>query len=107
MATYSTGITASWGSVTFSEVTDISWTYGGENIIRASGPALFALSHGSVSMVALGTTPTISNVGDRQTLTIGGGGVGLTIKAVLKSVGAAAEVNGVTRYPIEFDIFED
>ena len=107
MATYSTGITATWGSTTFTEITDLTWTYGGENVIRASGPALFNYSHGSVSMVALGTTPTISSVGDRQTLTISGGGVGLTIKAVLKSVGAAAEVNGVARYPIEFDIFED
>ena len=105
MATYSTGISATWGSTTFGEITDLAWTYGGENILRGAG--LFNYSHGSVSIVALGATPTIANIGTRATLTITGGNVGLTIKAVLKSVGAAAEVNGVTRTAVEFDIFED
>jgi len=105
VATYSNGIAATWGTVTFSEIVDLSWTYGGENVLRGAG--LFNFSHGSVSMVALGTTPTIANIGQRQTLTITGGGVGLTIKALCKSIGAAAEVNGVARYTVEFDIFED
>jgi hypothetical protein len=105
VATYSTGIAATWGSVAFTEVVDLSWTYGGENVLRGAG--LFNFSHGSVSMVTLGATPTIANIGQRNTLTITGGGVGLTIKALLKSVGASAEVNGVTRTAVEFDIFED
>lgn len=105
MATYSTGISATWGSVTFGEITDLSWTYGGENIIRGGG--LFNFSHGSVSVVALGATPTIGSIGTRDTLTITGGNVGLTIKAVCTSVSVAAELNGVTRTSVEFDIFED
>ena len=105
MATYSTGISATWGSVTFTEIVGLSWNYGGENILRGSG--LFNFSHGSVSVVALGATPTIASIGTRNTLTITGGGVGLTIKAVLKSVSVAAELNGVSRGTVEFDIFED
>lgn len=105
MATYSTGISATWGSVTFTEITGLSWTYGGENVLRGAG--LFNFSHGSVSLVALGTTPTIANIGQRNTLTITGGGVGLTIKAVCKSVSVAPELNNVTRTTVEFDIFED
>lgn len=106
MATYSTGISASWNSVTFTEITGLSWTYGGDNTIR-SATGFFALSHGSVSFEALGATPTIANIGQRGNLSITGGGVGLTIKAVLKSVSAAAEVNGVARYTADFTIFED
>ena len=105
MATYSTGISATWNSVTFTEIVGLSWSYGGENIIRGGG--LFNFSHGSVSIQALGTTPTIGSIGTRATLTITGGNVGLTIKAVCKSVSVAAELNGVTRTSVEFDIFED
>jgi len=106
VATYSTGISASWNSVTFTEITGLSWTYGGENNIR-SATGLFAFSHGSVSFQALGTTPTIASVGTRGNLVITGGGIGLTIKAVLESINVVAEVNGVTRTSVEFDIFED
>lgn len=106
MATYSAGISATWNDITFAEIVGLSWSYGGQNTLRAA-TGLFNLSHGSVSIEALGTTPTISSVGARGNLTITGGGVGLTIKAVLKSVGVAAELNGVTRTSVEFDIFED
>lgn len=106
MATYSTGISATWNSVTFTEITGLSWTYGGDNTTRNTG-GFFALSHGSVSFQALGTTPTITSIGQRGNLSITGGAIGLTIKAVLKSISVAAEVNGVTRTAVEFDIFED
>lgn len=102
MATYAVGISATWGSVTFTEVTDLAWTFGGTNVSRGSG--FFAATNGSVSITALGTTPTADDVGDRKTLTITGGGVALTRYAVLKQVGAVAELNGVARYSIEFDI---
>lgn len=106
MATYSTGISATWNSITFAEIVGLSWSYGGQNTLRAA-TGLFGLSHGSVSIEALGTTPTISSIGTRGNLSITGGGVGLTIKAVCRSIGVAAELNGVTRTSVEFDIFED
>lgn len=102
MATYAVGISATWGSVTFTEVTDLAWTFGGTNVSRGSG--FFATTRGSASLTALGTTPTVSDVGALQTLTISGGGVALTVPALLKQVGAVAELNGVARYSIEFDI---
>lgn len=104
MATYSVGISATWGSVTFSEVTDLSWTFGGDNVSRGGSGSFFAATRGNVSITALGATPQAGDVGDRNTLTITGGGVGLTVTAVLKQVSAAAELNGVSRFTIEFDI---
>lgn len=104
MATYAVGISATWGSVTFTEVTDLAWTFGGTNVSRGGSGSFFAATKGSVSITALGTTPTADDVGDRKTLTITGGGVALTRYAVLKQVGAVAELNGVARYSIEFDI---
>lgn len=105
MATYSTGITATWNSVTLGEVVDLSWEYGGDNLSR--DPGFFSPTAGSVSCVVLGTFPDTTAVGLRGDLSITGGGVDLTTKAVLKTVGAAAEVNGVTRYSVALDIVED
>ena len=84
MATYSTGISATWGSVTFTEIAGLSWTYGGENVGRSAN---FTPNPGSV--------------------TVAGGGMNLTQAAVLESVSAAAEVNGVTRYTAEFTLLDN
>lgn len=102
MATYSQGISATWNAITFSEITDLSWNYGGTNVSRGSG--FYANTLGSVSVTALGVTPTKDDVGTRASLAITGGGVALTVNAVLKQVGAAAELNGVSRFNFEFDI---
>lgn len=104
MATYSTGIGVTWGSVTFTEVTGLSWTYGGENIGRSAN---FNPQPGSVSVTALGTVPGIGVVGSRNTLAVTGGGMNLTQTAVLESVSAAAELNGVTRYTVEFTLLDN
>ncbi len=104
MATYSTGISATWGSVTFTEISGLSWTYGGENVGRSAN---FNPNPGSVSVTAFGTVPSISLVGNRDTITITGGGMNLTQKAVLDSVSAAAEVNGVARYTAEFTLLDN
>ena len=104
MAINSTGIGVSWGGVTFSEVTGLSWTYGGENVGRSAN---FSPQPGSVSVTALGAVPSISVVGNRGTLTITGGGMDLTQAAALASVSAVAELNGVTRYSVEFTLLDN
>jgi hypothetical protein len=104
VATYSTGISAGWGLVTFTEIVGLSWTYGGENVGRSAN---FNPNPGSVSVSALGTVPSIALVGSRNTLTVAGGGMNLTQAAVLESVSAAAEVNGVTRYTVEFTLLDN
>lgn len=102
MPTTSTGIAVSWGSFgTITEVTALSWSYGGNNVGRS---APYNPQPGSVSMTAMGSAPAISFVGSTGVLTITGGGMNLTHAAELASAGAVAEVNGVTRYQIEFTL---
>jgi hypothetical protein len=106
VATYSTGISASWGGTPFVEVVDLSWTYGG-------GPSkgrsvVWTDAVGSVSLTTLGsanTSPT--EYGLRKSLVLSGGGQSLTTNAVWESLAVAPEVNGVTRYTVTFRLLDN
>lgn len=101
MATYSTGITASWGSTTFAELTDLSWTYGGS--LQKGRGNNWTDDAGECTLTCLSSTGTsTANYGTRATLTLSGGGVTLTHDAIYTGVSVAAELNGVTRYTVTF-----
>lgn len=106
MATYSTGISASWGGTPFVEVVDLSWTYGG-------GPSkgrsvVWTDAVGSVSITALGSANiNIAEYGLRKSLVLSGGGQSLTTNAVWESLAVAPEVNGVTRYTVTFRLLDN
>lgn len=103
MATYSTGITAAWGSVTFGEVQSLSWTWGGGGSKGRSEP--WSDEVGTVQLQCLGTAGvSTANAGVRATLTITGGGCDLTTPACFESLGVDAELNGVTRYTVTLKI---
>lgn len=105
MATYSTGITATWGSVTFAEVQGLAWSYGGAGGKGWSSPWSDEL--GSVQISCLGTAGVgTGNQGTKNTLTITGGGMSLTCPAIYESVQAQAELNGVTRYQVTLKILD-
>lgn len=105
MATYSTGITATFGVETFAEVTDLAWTYGGS--LPKGRDATWTDELGSVTLSCLGSTGmTTANYGARNDLTISGGGANLTCKAVYVGLGVAPELNGVTRYTVTFKILD-
>lgn len=105
MATYSTGISATWGSVTFAEMQSLSWNYGGAGAKGRSAPWSDEL--GTVSIQCLNVTGmSTANVGLRQQLTITGGGCGLTVQAVYEGVSVDAELNGVTKYTVTFRILD-
>ncbi len=101
MASYSTGITATFASTTFAEVTGLSWQYGG-------GPAKGRASAwtdevGSLSLTCLGIAGVATgNYGVLGTLTVAGGGATLTTQAVYEGLTVAPELNGVTRYTVTF-----
>lgn len=102
MATISTGITATWGGVTFQEVYGIATSIGGS--VRKDR-ALTATSQGwtdeigDVSISAFGTANmTLNEYGQRKQLLLSGGGLSLTFNAVCTSTVATPELNGVTRY---------
>ncbi len=105
MATYSTGITATFGSTTFAEVTDLSWTYGGS--IPKGRSSTWTDDVGSVSLTCLGSAGVATaNYGTRSDLTITGGGAALTCKALYEGLNVAPELNGVTRYTVTFRLLD-
>ena len=98
MATYSQGCSVSFTGATFSEVVSVSMDRGGSIPIgRTFGG--YAQDAGSVTVEALGGSYSYGAYG---TLTISGGGISLTEKAVCTGVSATAQANDVTRYSITF-----
>jgi len=102
MATYSTGISASWGGVAFSEVYELGLPiYGSVRKDRSISGLSTGWSDevGDVSVSAYGSdNMTLSQYGQRKVLSISGGGVSLTFNAVCTGVSATPQLNGVTRY---------
>lgn len=100
MATYSQGCTVSFTGATFAEVVSVSMDRGGSVPIGRDGNAgSYAQDYGSVTVEALGGSYTYGAYG---TLTISGGGISLTEKAVCTGVSATAQTNDVTRYSVTF-----
>jgi hypothetical protein len=102
MATYSTGISASWGGSAFAEVYELGLPlYGSVRKDRALSCDSTGWSDevGDVSISAYGTANmTVAEYGKRKEIVVSGGGVSLTLKAVCTAVSATPELNGVTRY---------
>lgn len=106
MATYSTGITATWGSVTFGEVQELSWTYGGS--APRGRDSNWTDDAGTVDIGCLSSTGiSTANYGSTATLTITGGGANISCRALYQGCGASPELNGVTRYTVSLKILAD
>lgn len=103
MATYATGITATWNGTSFGEVTEIAVTHGGSlPLARASA---WTLDVGTIEMKCLHTANiSAANYGKRGTVTIAGGGLGYTGTAVLEKFTLAGVVNDVSRYSVTLRI---
>jgi hypothetical protein len=105
VATYSTGITVTWGGVAFVEITDLSWSYGGANKGRA---VPWTDEAGTVTVTCLGSANTsVTEFGLRKQLVISGGGQSLTNYAVWESLSVAPELNGVTRFTVTFKLLDN
>lgn len=104
MATYSTGITVSFAGTPATEVTELSWDWGGG--IPVGRGNNYTPNVGTVTVGCLGAVSTAS-YGLRGSLAISGGGMNLTCAAVCTGVSAAAELNGVTRYTVTFQILDN
>ena len=103
MATHSTGITVTFNGAAATEVVGLSWTWGGG--LPKGRSVVWTDDAGTVNVETLGA-PSTAAYGLRGTLTIAGGGMGLTCTACCTSVSAAAELNGVTRYTSTFQIIQ-
>ena len=106
MATFSTGVSVTWGGSAFSEVVGLDWTYGGGAPKGRS--VVWTDDAGSVSVTALGSANTaVSEYGLRKQLVISGGGQSLTNQAVWESLSVSNENNGVTRYTVTFKLLDN
>ena len=97
MATYATGITVTWNSVSFAEVSALSLTTGAQRQGRFSpwpqGEG------GSITVSTLGAANmSTSNIGLRKAVTISGGGLTFSGFGIMDAVTADPELNGVTRF---------
>lgn len=105
MATYSTGITVTWDSTAFVEVTELAWNYGGAQQGRE---VAWTNAPGNVSVTCLGTANcNINQFGQRKVLQITGGGATLNTYAIWESLAVAPERNGVTSYTVTFKIVDN
>lgn len=105
MATYSTGITATWGGSAFAEITDLSWTAGGS--MPKGRSVAWTDDAGTVSITCLSAANmTTSQYGVRNTLVLAGGGQSLSVTAVFQGLTVTPELNGVTRYSATFKILD-
>ena len=101
MATFSTGISAAFGGASLTEITGLSWNYGGG--LPTGRGIVFQPVPGQITIETIGSAST-SLYGIRDTMTITGGGVNLTCTAVCTDLAVTAEVNGIARYSYTFDI---
>lgn len=105
MATYSTGISATFAGTSFAEVVDLSWSYGGA--LPKGRDSAWTDDVGSVTLTCLSSSGvSTAGYGTRGDLVITGGGAALTNKAVYEGVNVAPEVNGVTRYTVTFRLLD-
>jgi len=105
VATYSAGIQASWGGVSFVEITDLSWQYGG-GMPKGRGVD-WTDDRGSLTLTCLGSANmSTSEYGTVKTLAVSGGGTDLTLYAIYESLSVAPELNGVTRYTVTFKFLD-
>ena len=103
MATYATGVTATWDSVNFGEVTELRVTHGG-SMPLARG-STWALDLGTIEIACL-TTANISTdkYGRRAAVAIAGGELDYSGKAVLERFTLQGVVNDVSRYGVTLRI---
>ncbi len=105
MATYSTGISVTWGGVAFTEVVGVPVTYAGGASRGRS--VVWTDQAGAVTVECLGSANiSTAEYGLRKQLVISGGGVSLTSYAVYEGFVMTPEVNGVTRYTVTFNLLD-
>jgi hypothetical protein len=108
MATYCTGVTATWNGVAFGEVSEIAVRAGGG--LPQARACTWSPDAGTVTLKCLGSAHiSRTSYGLCQTLSLGGGGfssgsAAFTTKAILRSFDMDGKVNDVARYGVTLQI---
>jgi len=103
MANECAGVTASWNSTNFGEVVEIKVNAGGSlPLARAS---TWSFDVGTIDISCLSTANvSLAQYGRKATLTISGGGLTFSTKAVCERVQLSGKVNDIARYAVSFKI---
>lgn len=103
MAIYASGVTATFDSTDFGEVTELKVTHGGSlPLARAS---TWTLDVGTIEIACLSTANvSAATYGKRGLVTITGGGLAYSGKAVLEKFTIGGVVNDVARYTVTLRI---
>jgi len=102
VAVYSQGCTVTFKGTPLGESVTVTMNRGsGMPTGRDANAFAYAASYGSVSVETLSGVAIYGDYGD---LSISGGGISLTEKAVCTGVSAVAQVNDVTRYSVTFEL---
>jgi hypothetical protein len=103
MANECAGVTASWDSTNFGEVVEIKVNAGGGlPLARAS---TWAFDVGTIDISCLSTANvSLAQYGKKATLSISGGGLTFSTKAICERVQLSGKVNDIARYAVTFKI---
>jgi hypothetical protein len=103
MATYATGVAATWDGLTFGEVTELRVTHGG-SLPLARG-STWTLDLGTIEISCLSTANiSTAKYGKRADVSITGGGLAYSGKAVLEKFTLQGVANDVARYGVTLRI---
>ena len=107
MATYSTGITATFGARVISEITNVEVTVqSGPDRARAAN-AHWTDNNGGATFTTLDVGDVGGSVwGAVDDLIINGGAMAINAQAMYDGFTAVSELNGVTKYTISFKFLE-
>jgi hypothetical protein len=106
MANECAGVTATWNSTPFGEVTDIKVIAGGN--LPIGRDSTFALDAGTIEIACLATANiTMAQHGLKATLSLAGGGMTFSSKAICQSLQLTGKVNDVARYSATFKIVKE
>jgi hypothetical protein len=103
MATYCTGVSVTWASISLGEVTEIDVSVGGG--LPLGRDSTFSVDAGTISLKCLSTAAIgLSQYGLQGTLAITGGGLTLTTKAICQTLTMTGRVNDVAKYGATFKL---
>ena len=110
MAYYSQGISVSFGGTTLSEVTNISVSGAAATVVDVTGRdtgyvkiyEVGDVDFGSVSIEAMAGGLSTDDLGQKDSISISGGGIGWGGQAIFESLDVSATVGDITRFTYKF-----
>lgn len=105
MAIPCAGVTVTWNSIDFQEVSEFRF-FGPGSPVKGRTVA-WTLDRGTIEVACFGTANVdITNYGKRYPLVVTGGGISFNVDCVYENVALEGVVNDVTRYRVTFKVMD-